>query len=101
MTSTAENNREHDLDVDQFKAALNLLRVGQAYWSGVYKYTNEFMQPFWIALNSFLTTEKDKIVRHQPIDTLKDYLELMQFNWQVAGKGLASTLNMEIGRAHV
>jgi hypothetical protein len=69
----------------------NMLRAYQAYWSGVYRYTNEFMLPFWTALNAFLTTEKDKLVRHQPVDTLNDYFELLQFNIQVAEKGLVGS----------
>jgi hypothetical protein len=69
----------------------NLVRAYLAYWSGVYRYTNEFMLPFWTALNAFLTTEKNKLVRHQPADSLKDYLELLQFNLQVAEKGLMNS----------
>ena len=69
----------------------NLFRAYQAYWSGVYRYTNEFMLPFWTALNAFLTTEKDKLVRHQLVDSLKDYFELLQFNLQVAEKALVSS----------
>ena len=69
----------------------NIFRAYQAYWSGVYRYSNEFMLPFWTALNAFLTTEKDKLVRHQPADSFKDYLELLQFNLQVAEKGLMSS----------
>jgi pimeloyl-ACP methyl ester carboxylesterase len=72
----------------------DLFRAYTAYWSGISKYTNEFMLPYWIALNSFLTTEKDKVVRHNPIDTVKDYFELLQFNLQVAGKGLVSSLEI-------
>jgi pimeloyl-ACP methyl ester carboxylesterase len=92
----SENATEPTVSTDQafFQITADLLRVYQAYWSGVVKYTNEFMLPFWIALNSFLTTEKDKIVRHYPIDTIKDYFELLQFNLQVAGKGFVSSLGM-------
>jgi hypothetical protein len=72
----------------------DLFRAYSAYWSGIAKYTNEFMLPYWIALNSFLTTEKEKVVRHNPIDTVKDYFELLQFNLQVAGKGLVSSLEI-------
>ena len=43
----------------------NLVRSYLAYWSGVYRYTNEFMLPFWTALKAFLTTDKNKLVRHQ------------------------------------
>ena len=81
-------------DISFFQITADLFRIYQAYWSGVLKHTNEFMLPYWIALNSFLTTEKDKIVRHTPIDTIKDYFELLQFNLQVAGKGMVSSLRM-------
>ncbi len=70
----------------------SVVRAYQAYWAGVMRYTSEFTLPFWIALNSFLTTEKDKIVRHTPVETFNDYLELLQFNLQVAGKGATSSL---------
>ena len=74
-----------------FELTSNVIRAYQAYWAGVMKYANEFTLPFWTALNSFLNTEKDKIVRHNPTETISDYLELLLFNFQVAGKGAAST----------
>ena len=70
----------------QFQAA-------QTYWTGVFKYVNEFMLPYWTALNAFNTTEKDKLLLHPPWESMRDYVELLQFNLQVAEKGLASTLN--------
>jgi len=70
------------------QAALDTARVSQTYAAGVYKYVNEFMLPFWTALNAFVTLEKDKIARHHPVDTLRDYFELLQFNLQVAEKGM-------------
>ena len=76
-----------------FELTSNAIRAYQAYWAGVMKYASEFTLPFWIALHSFLSTEKDKIVRHTPAETISDYLELLQFNLQVAGKGAASTLS--------
>ena len=42
------------------------LKANGIYFNGVFKYLNEFMTPFWIALNSFTATERDKIVRHTP-----------------------------------
>lgn len=74
------------------QAALDAVRISQTHAVGVYKYVNEFMLPFWTALNAFVTLERDKIARHHPADTLRDYFELLQFNLQVAEKGmLAST----------
>ena len=72
------------------------MRAAMTYGSALYKYHNEFMQPYWIALDAFLSTEKDKLMRHPPADSFRDYFELLQFNLQVAGKGFYSSLNQMI-----
>ncbi len=66
-------------------------RATQIYWNGILKYTGEFMTPYWTALNAFTNLEKEKLVRHHPWESLQDYLELFQFNIQVAEKGLKSS----------
>jgi hypothetical protein len=70
---------------EQFKAV-------QIYWNGVLKYLGEFMAPYWVALNSFTALEKKKLGRHLAWESLRDYLELLQFNLQVAEKGFNSSL---------
>jgi hypothetical protein len=62
------------------------------YWNGVFKYFNDFTEPYWTALNSFSRVEKEKIMLHPIWETLRDYIELFQFNLQVAEKGLSSSL---------
>ena len=69
------------------------MRAAMAYGSALIKYHNDFMQPFWIALDAFMSTEKDKIMRHPPADSVRDYVELLQFNLQVAEKGFYSSMN--------
>lgn len=83
---------KNDMDPAFLKLAGDVLTAAQSYWIGVYRYTNEFMLPFWTALNAFQTTEKDKLIQHDPLESFKDYLELFQFNLQVAEKGLVSSL---------
>ena len=68
------------------------IKASQVYWNGVFRYMNEFMTPFWIALSAFSATEEDKLVRHPPMESVRDYVELLQFNLQVAEKGLAGSL---------
>jgi hypothetical protein len=72
-------------------------RTGVAYGSALVKYHQEFIQPFWIALEAFLSTEKEKLLRHPPADSLRDYFELLQFNLQVAENGFQSGLNAMLG----
>jgi hypothetical protein len=61
------------------------------YWNGVFKYVNEFMAPYWTALHSFITAEQRKIPRRSPFENIRDYLELINFNIQLAGKGIKSS----------
>ncbi|HOS96506.1 MAG TPA: metal transporter [Deltaproteobacteria bacterium] len=70
------------------------VKASEIYFNGVFKYINEFMTPFWIALNSFSATERDKLLRHTPEENLRDYLELLLFNIQVAQKGMNSSLRV-------
>lgn len=74
------------------EASFNVSRGAQTYWYGVLKYTNEFMVPFWTALDSFLRLEQKKAMSLPIEQTAKDYLELLQFNMQIANKGLASSV---------
>ena len=51
------------------------------------------MIPYWTALDSFLFLEQEKLRTHFPDETSRDYLELLQFNFQIAGKGLLSSIS--------
>ncbi|MGD0276663.1 MAG: metal transporter, partial [Syntrophales bacterium] len=80
-------------DAELRLAPLNAMQIQQKYWLGVLTYINDFMVPFWISLKAFLNTEKDKVKKISAIDTILDYLELFQFNLQIAEKGLQGTAN--------
>ena len=67
-------------------------RVSQIYWDGFLNYLHDFMVPFWIALRSFSSLETNKLRQHPLGESIQDYLELLQFNLQVAEKGAESTL---------
>ena len=69
------------------------MRSVVAYSSVLAKYHQEFMQPFWTALEAFLTTEQEKLLRHPTADSMWDYFELLQFNLQVGEKGFQSGMN--------
>ncbi len=68
-------------------------KTAQTYWNGLFKYLNDFMEPYWISQNAFMDTEGEKAQNHSLIETLMDYYELFQFNLQVAEKGLSSSLD--------
>jgi len=85
--------RFSEISLEAIGATSLQLQAAQTYWTGVFKYVNEFMLPYWTALNAFNTTEKDKLLRYPPFETIRDYWELLQFNIQVAEKGVTSSLD--------
>jgi len=81
-----------DLNTKTVLATVEQTKALQIHLNGLYRYYFDFMAPFWVALNSFQAMEKIKLGNHAPEETVRDYLELLQFNLQIAKKGLVSTL---------
>ena len=77
---------------DALRLSSEIYRAALTYMTGVFKYGSEFSLPYWTALNAFLSLEKDKSLRHLPWETVRDYIELLMFNLQVADKGMAGSL---------
>jgi len=67
------------------------LEASQHYFLGLLKYLSEFMNPYWTALEAFMTMEKEKLVKHSPLESAMDYLELLQFNMQIARESVNGT----------
>jgi len=64
----------------------------RTYLLGMLTYMNDFMHPYWTAVNSFTTARKEKLAKAQPLESVRDYLELVQFNLQVAERGFTGSL---------
>ena len=67
-------------------------KASQTYLLGMLTYMNDFMHPYWTAANSFTQREKEKLAKTLPLESLLDYLELVQFNLQVAERGFTGSL---------
>lgn len=85
--------RSFERSLNFAEAFARQMESGQTYLSGIMNYINEFMVPYWIALDSFLLLEREKLLTHAADDTSRDYLELLQFNLQIARKGFLSSLS--------
>lgn len=85
-----------DLQAEQclrvVETATGALEAGQHYVVGILSYLNEFMNPYWTALNSFTSLEKEKLVRTNYLQSAVDYFELLQFNTQIAEQGAKGTM---------
>jgi hypothetical protein len=84
--------RPAELGMKWVLSSAELAKASQTYLNGVCSYYFDFMSPYWVALNSFQRTETTKLVKHQPHETARDYLELFHFNMEIARKGLLSTM---------
>ncbi|PKN35191.1 MAG: metal transporter [Deltaproteobacteria bacterium HGW-Deltaproteobacteria-19] len=76
-----------------FETVTSNIEAGQHYAVGVLSYLNEFMNPYWTALNSFSSLEKDKLVRTPLLQSTMDYFELLRFNVQIAEQGSKGTMS--------
>jgi hypothetical protein len=72
-------------------ATIEHMRAAQAYWTGVFAYMNEFMTPYLIAMNSFHSMEREKLLDKSLWETIRDYMELYRFNLQLAERGFISS----------
>jgi len=79
--------------LDYLEASARQTESMQTYLRGITKYVSDFMVPYWIALDSFLVLEKDKLLTHFPDETSRDYFELLQFNFQITRKGFFSSFH--------
>jgi hypothetical protein len=77
--------------MNRLETTTESLEAGQHYVVGLLKYISDFMNPYWTALESFLKLEKEKLARHTPMESALDYLELLQFNVQIANQCLNGT----------
>ncbi len=86
--------RVFEINLKILGATREQMKVQDAYTRGLTHYLDQFMTPFWISLKAFSDTEKEKLRSHPLEETVRDYLELLQFNLQVAEKGFDSSLGL-------
>ena len=86
--------RWSERNLKAWEAGVERITASQTYSSGLFQYLTDFMVPFWIALDSFLDLERQKIIQKPPQETFNDYLEMLRFNLQIARKGLASSFSV-------
>ncbi len=73
-------------------ASFNKAEAVQIYWKGILRSLCDFMTPAVGAMNAFAGVERGKLLQGEPLDTYRDYLELLQFNIEIGAQGLANSL---------
>jgi poly(3-hydroxyalkanoate) synthetase len=72
---------------------LHQMHLNQSYVQGISKYMTDFFEPSWGAIQSFIQVESRKLFQTDPLETLNDYLALMDMNLQMLQRGLHSSLS--------
>ena len=65
----------------------NVISATQNYIAGLSKYANEFIIPYLISTSYFSEVERNRLLSASPLDSLKAYMELLNFNLQIISKG--------------
>ncbi|MBU1343437.1 MAG: metal transporter [Proteobacteria bacterium] len=70
-------------------AMLEGIKSLQTFWTGIFRYTNTFMEPAWPASRCFYEVEKQKILTTSPLENYFDYVSLFQMNLGLMTEGAA------------
>jgi hypothetical protein len=71
---------------------MNTVKGAAIFWNGVLKYTNEFTDPSWNALNAFCNSERRKLPHIPFAQSMSGYADLMDFNLDLGSKAFISPL---------
>jgi hypothetical protein len=71
----------------------HLFRSSQNYAAGLSRYTTDFFMPFLISTLYFRKTESNNLLSKTPLSTFISHLELLDFNRDLARRGMLSALS--------
>ncbi len=80
------------LQSQMVEASLNSIKSAMIFGNGVLKYTGEFMEPSWDALNAFCNTERRKLPSTPYLETMSGYADLFQLNVDLGSQAMISPL---------
>jgi hypothetical protein len=85
--------RQGEIQTNLFKTWTNAGKYTLDYQKGVADYLKSFTEPQQQAIESFFQSQMEKAGRLPTYDELKNFTELLQFNLELAGKALNSSLS--------
>lgn len=75
-----------------FSPIYQLFSASQAYLAGLSKYSSDFMIPYLISTGYFKEVEDKKLAATSPLDSLLDYMKLLDFNMDLFNRGMFASL---------
>jgi hypothetical protein len=82
-----DNDLRKNHIVKSLSTYYNIISATQNYIAGLSKYANQFIIPFLISTTYFSKAERNKLLSASPLDSLKAYMELLNFNLEIISKG--------------
>ena len=83
---------------DSFSDGLAVLGNGfsatQAYWTGISRYTTDFIIPYLLASQIFNRVEGQRLLEESPVDSVAAYLQLLQSNLELMDRSIKGTAHM-------
>ena len=67
--------------------------AAQTFLSGLARYTTDFFVPFLISTHYFQQVESGNLFKTSPLDILESYLNLLDYNNELMGRGVSSALD--------
>ena len=76
-----------------FSTLFKLGVATQTFLSGLARYTTDFFVPFLISTQYFQEVESGNLFKTSPLDSLESYLNLLEYNNELMGRGVTSALD--------
>lgn len=75
-------------------AIQNLSLAAQTCFSGMSAYATDFMVPYLISTSYFQQVESEKMFTSFPLETFNSYMDLLEFNMDIANQSFAGALDI-------
>jgi hypothetical protein len=67
--------------------------AAQTFLSGLARYTTDFFVPYLISTHYFQQVESGNLFKTSPLESLESYLNLLDYNHELMGRGVSSALD--------
>lgn len=75
-----------------FQIAAHQIEAVQNFWAGFSRYANEFMIPYLLSTQYFVRAEQDRLGSKSPWESFLSYMELAEFNSDIAAKNMMASM---------
>lgn len=90
-----------DQQEKMLNSSADMFQIGNDYLSTLSKYQSDFLVPLCKAMGYFYQVEQDKFLTTPPLETTREYMELLRFNLDIAHAALLGSLEVAFDYHHL